>query len=194
MREKLNENPMAQVAVVGVLLVLAVVFLLGKAGGGSEEEGEGESSAATAAVAAVETELEAGSEPAQLPAPGSGVGALPPPPRPVVDAFEAGQTVAVLFIRDGGIDDRLVVGAIQRLEAIPNVATFVVPSRHLARYVAIAQGVDLNRVPALIVIRPKALSKGYDAASVHYGFQSPESIVQAVVDARYRGGTLSYHP
>ena len=130
MREKLNENPMAQVAVVGVLLVLAVVFLLGKAGGGSEEEGEGESSAATAAVAAVETELEAGSEPAQLPAPGSGVGALPPPPGPIVDAFDAGQTVAAALRPRRR--HRRPLGGGERSSAstaIPNVATFVVPSR-----------------------------------------------------------------
>lgn len=192
MREKLNENPMAQVALIGVLLVVAAIFLLGK-GGGSEEE-EGESTAATAAVAAVETELEAGSEPLSLPAPGSGPGALPPPPRAVVSAFDAGETVVLLFVRNGGIDDRLVAGAVRRLEAMDGVTTFVVPSRQLAHYVSIAQGVDLNRVPALVVIRPKSLSKGYDAASVHYGFQSAESIVQAVVDARYRGGTLAYHP
>jgi hypothetical protein len=193
MREKLNDNPMAQVALVGVLLVLAAVFLLGKKGGGSEEE-EGESSAATAAVAAVETELEVGADPAPLPAPGSGPGAPPPPPRAVLDAFDAGQTVAILFVNDGGIDDRLVVHAVSRLEAMEDVATFVVPSHQLARYVSIAQGVDLNRVPALVVLRPKRLDDGFDAASVHYGFQSPESIVQAVVDARYHGGTLAYHP
>ena len=194
MREKLNENPMAQVALVGVLLVLAAVFLLGKMGGGSEEEGEGESAAATAAVSAVETELEAGSEPAPLPAPGSGPGALPSPPQAVVSAFNSGETVALLFVRDGGIDDRLVKGAVQRLQGMSRVAAFVVPTHQLAHYASIAQGVDLNRVPALVVIRPKSLSKGYDPASVHYGFQSPESIVQAVVDARYRGGTLAYHP
>jgi hypothetical protein len=194
MREKLNENPMAQVALVGVLLVVAAVFLLGKTGGGSEEEGEGESSAANAAVAAVETELEAGSEPAPLPAPGSGPGAPPPPPRAVVSAFDAGETVALLFVRDGGIDDRLVARAMRRLEGMREVATFVVPTHQLAHYVSIAEGVDLSRVPALVVIRPKSLSKGYDAASVHYGFQSPESIVQAVVDARYHGATLAYHP
>ncbi len=194
MRQKLNENPMAQVALVGALLVLAAVFLLGKMGG-SEEEGEAaESPAATAAVSAVETELEVGSEPVPLPPPGTGVGAPPPPPRPVVSAFNAGDTVALLFVGNGGIDDRLVAGAVNRLESISKVATFVIPTRRLARYVSIAQGVDLNRVPALVVIRPKSLSKGYDAASVHYGFQSSESIVQAVVDARYRGGTLAYHP
>jgi hypothetical protein len=192
MREKLNENPMVQVALIGVLLVVAAIFLLGKMGGGEEEGGE--SAAATAAVSAVETELEAGSEPPRLPAPGSGPGSPPPPPQPVVSAFKAGDTVALLFVRDGGIDDRLVARAIPRIEAIGDVATFVVPAHQLARYVSIAQGVGLSRVPALVVIRPKSLSKEYDAASVHYGFQSAQSVVQAVIDARYHGGTLAYHP
>jgi hypothetical protein len=194
MREKLNENPIAQVALVGVLLVLAAVFLLGKAGGGSEEEEEGGSAAADAAVAAVASELEAGQQPLRLPAPGSGPGAPPAPPRAVTDAFDAGQTVAILFVRDGGIDDRLVTEAVDRLDATGGVATFVVPAHQLVRYVSIAQGVDLTRVPALVVIRPKRLNEGYDPASVHYGFQSAQSIVQAVVDARYDGGTLPYHP
>jgi hypothetical protein len=194
MREKLNENPMAQVALIGVLLVVAAVFLLGKAGGGSEEEEGGESAAGTAAVASAAAELEASGEPIDLPAPGSGPGSPPAPPRAVVAAHEAGSTVAVLFVRDGGIDDRLVKGAVRRLDASGGVTTFVVPSSELAKYVTIAQGVDLSRVPALVVIRPKSLSHGADAASVHYGFQSSQSIVQAVVDARYRGGTLAYHP
>lgn len=194
MREKLNENPMAQVALVGVLLVLAAVFLLSKMGGGSEEEEGGESAAANAAVASAAAELEASGQPIELPPPGSGPGSPPAPPRAVVSAFNAGETVAILFVRDGGIDDRLVKDSVQRLEAIGGVATFVVPSHQLARYVSIAQGVDLNRVPALVVIRPKHLSGAYDPASVQYGFQSAESVVQAVVDARYHGGTLAYHP
>jgi hypothetical protein len=195
MREKLNENPIAQVVLVGVLLVVAAVFLLGKMGGGSEEESEGaESPAANAAVASVETELEAGGQPIKLPSPGSGPGSPPAPPRPVLSAFNAGETVAILFVRDGGIDDRLVARTIPRLDTMSRVAVFVVPSHQLAHYVSIAQGVELNRLPALVVLRPKSLTHGYDAASVHYGFQSPESLVQAVVDARYRGKTLPYHP
>jgi hypothetical protein len=193
MREKLNDNPMAQVALVGVLLVLAAVFLLGKMGGGSEEEG-GESAAGTAAVAAASAELEVGAPPPSLPAPGSGPGAPPAPPRAVLSAFNAGDTVVLLFVRDGGIDDHLVSQALQRLGAMSRVATFVVPSHQLARYVSIAQGVDLNRVPALVVVRPKGLDSGPDLASVQYGFQSPETIAQAVLDARYHGGTLPYHP
>jgi hypothetical protein len=194
MREKLNENPMAQVALVGVLLVLAAVFLLGKMGGGSEEEEEGGSAAADAAVAAVASELEASQQPLRLPAPGTGPGAVPAPPRAVVDAVDAGETVALLFVRDGGIDDRLVTEAVDRLDAIGGVATFVVPVHQIVRYVSIAQGVDLTRVPALVVLRPENLSQRYNPASVHYGFQSAQSVVQAVVDARYHGGTLPYHP
>ncbi|HET9198612.1 MAG TPA: hypothetical protein VFN92_10210 [Solirubrobacterales bacterium] len=194
MREKLNDNPMAQIALVGVLLVLAAVFLLGKMGGGSEEEEEGGSAAADAAVAAVATELEAGQQPLRLPAPGSGPGAPPAPPRAVVDAVDAGQIVAILFVRDGGIDDRLVHESVGKLDAIGGVTTFVVPTKQLVRYVSIAQGVDLSRVPALVVIRPENLSHQYNPASVQYGFQSGQSVVQAVVDARYHGGTLPYHP
>src|SRR5689334_14839698 len=100
MREKLNENPMAQIALVGVLLVVAAVFLLGKMGGGESEEEEASSPAAEAAVTAVANELEAGQQPVRLPAPGSGLGAVPPPPRAVVDAVDAGDVVAILFVRD----------------------------------------------------------------------------------------------
>lgn len=192
MREKLNENPMAQVVLVGILLLVVAVFLLGKMGGGEEESEEAPSAAAVAPIAAAEPE--AGAAPAEIPPPGSGPGAAPAPPQPVIAAYEAGQTVVLLFVRNGGIDDRLVKGAAAALGSYPEVATFVVPSNRIARYVAIAQGVDLNRLPALVVIRPKRLDKGVPAAFVKYGFQSPESIVQTVVDANYHGATLPYHP
>lgn len=194
MREKLNDNPMAQVALVGVLLVVAAVFLLGKMGGGGSEEEGGESATSTAAVASAAAELEATGQPPKLPPPDSGPGSPPAPPRAVVSAYNAGDTVAILFVRDGGIDDGLVRAALGRLDGISRLATFVVPSHELHRYVSIAQGVELNRVPALVVIRPKGHGHRFDAASVHYGFQSVESVVQAMVDARYRGGTLPYHP
>jgi hypothetical protein len=192
MREKLNENPIAQVALVAVLLILAAVFLLGKMGGGEEESEESPAAATAAPIAVAEPEVAAG--PVATPPPGSGPGAAPAPPQPVVAAYEAGRTVVLLFVRDGGIDDRLVKGAVKRLEGRSEVATFVVPSNRIAHYVAIAQGVDLNRLPALVVIRPKRLDKGVPIAFVKYGFQSSESVVQTVIDANYHGATLPYHP
>jgi hypothetical protein len=77
---------------------------------------------------------------------------------------------------------------------MPSVSAFVVPADRIARYASIAQGAAVDRVPALVVLRPKRLDKGIATASVHYGFQSPESVVQAVVDAGYKGRTLDYHP
>lgn len=191
MREKLNENPIAQAAIVGMLLIAAVLFLL-KGGGGGEEEG-GEEVAPAAPTAIASAELEPGTTP-QLPPPGSGPDAPPAPPAEVISAYEAGETVVLLFVRPGGIDDRLVEQAATRLGSVADVASFVVPSDRIARYVSIAQGVDLNRLPALVVIRPRQLDKGVATASVQYGFQSAQSIVQAVIDARYHGGTLPYHP
>jgi hypothetical protein len=189
MREKLNDNPLAQAAVVGVLLLVAAVFFLAPKGG--EEEGESASSEAGTVTTA--TGAAAGGA-AVPPAPGALAEVAPPPPAAVTAAFRSGQTVALLFVHDGGIDDRLVAGATAQLGRFARVSTFVVPAHQIARYAAIAQGVDVDRVPALVVLRPKRLDHGVPTASVHYGFQSAESIVQAVVDAGYKGRTLDYHP
>ncbi len=202
MREQLNNNPLAQIALIGALLVAVGIFAMSSMGGGGEEEVEGttstsatvtspEGSAPIAATVTSEGEIAA---PATAPPPGALAAAAPPPPIAVAAAFDANQTVVLLFVRNGGIDDRLVVPVVKQLEAMSNVATFVVPADRIARYAAIAQGVDVDRVPAIVVLRPKRLDKGIPSASVLYGFQSSESIVQAVVDAGYKGRTLDYHP
>lgn len=196
MREKLNENPMTQAAVIGVLMIGALFLLLSSMhGGGSEEEGAETAATTPAAGAAIASaEVGPGASLPSLPPPGSGAGAAPPTPRPVVAAVQGGRTVALLFVRNGGIDDRLTAVATKRLEAMPGVALFVVPADQISRYVTIAQGVKLNRLPALVVLSPRRVSAGDPKASVLYGFQSPESIVQAIIDAGYKGPTLSYHP
>jgi hypothetical protein len=185
MREKLNENPLYQAAVVGILLLSAGFFLLSTMGGKEEEEG-GESSLTATAVAE--------SEAAVPPPPGALAESAPPPPAPVKAAFAANQTVVLLFVRNGGIDDRMVKATVERLDGLQGIATFVVPADQIARYATIAQGVDVNHVPALVVVRPKHLNHGIPTASVHDGYQSPQSVVQAVLDAGYRGRTLAYHP
>ena len=118
----------------------------------------------------------------------------PPPPKVVTAAFEADRTVVLLFVRNAGIDDRLVKDALGALTPFPDVATFVIQAKRIARYSAITGGVEVNRVPALVVIRPKSLAGSTPTASVQYGFQSPESVAQAVIDAGYKGRTLDYHP
>jgi hypothetical protein len=195
MREKLNSNPMAQAAVVGVLLLGAVFFLMSSMGGGEEAEAPPEGAEPTVSITGAEGPVDATAAPGVVPTlPPGAAGAAPPPPPAVTAAFKANRTVALLFVREGGIDDRLTLSAARRLRSLPRVSVFVVPAGRIARYAAIAQGVAVDRVPALVVMRPKRLARGIPAASVSYGFQSPESVVQAVVDAGYRGRTLDYHP
>lgn len=193
MREQLNSNPVVQLGVVAVLLVAGVFFFMSMSGGG---KGGGSSEAGEAAPSAETTLGTAGAEAeggAAVP-----VEAVPPPPvKPparVIGAWDSGATVALLFVRDGGIDDRLVRETTESLSGFPGVVTFVVPVREVARYSAITGGVGVDQVPALVVMTPKKLSHGTPTASVHFGFQSRQAIAQALIDAGYEGPTLDYHP
>jgi hypothetical protein len=102
--------------------------------------------------------------------------------------------VVLLIVHDGGIDDHLVARSARLLESVPGIALFVVPAKQIARYAAITLGVDVSQVPALVVMRPRKLSGGSPEASVDYGFQTPQSVAQAVIDARYKGPEETYHP
>jgi len=195
MREKLNNNPLAQVAIVGVLLLAVGLFVMSSMGGGGEEESaeSPEPTVTTATTGAVASTPVAG-ETVAAPEPGALDAAVAPPPPPVTAAFDAGDTVVLLFVKNGGIDDRIVTQTVERLSGLPRVATFVVPVHDIPRYTAISQGVEVNRVPALVVLRPKSLSGDVPSASVQYGFQSPASVEQAIIDAGYKGPTVDYHP
>jgi hypothetical protein len=198
MREKLNENPLAQVALVAVLLVAAGFMLLSSMGGGGESESESGAEAGSEASASTVSTTAAAEEPlapaaSVAPAAPSTIDA-PPPPRAVMSAWDSGRTVVLLFVRPGGIDDRMVAADTVRVAAMPGVSLFVVPAARIARYASITEGVGVDRVPALLVLRPKRLARGTPTASVTYGYLGPQSVVQAVVDAGYKGRTLSYHP
>lgn len=211
MREKLNENPKAQVALIAVLVVLGAFMFMRMSGGGEEEESSVGATEATVAVAgteatgsataatpgeavegAVESALESAGEapaaavPSSIPAPA--------PPRPVTAAYDSGKTVVLLIVQDGDAEDRLVEQASRSVAGRPDVALFRVPVGRIARYAAITVGLEVNRVPALVVMRPKRLSGGTPQASVDYGFQTAENVAQAVQDAAYDGRELTYHP
>src|ERR1044072_427981 len=123
MREQLNNNPMVQLTVVAVLLIGAGFFVMSSMGGG-EEEAESGTTEATVSVAgtdasgtatgatpgeAVEGAIAAaeGAAASVPPLPPSAAAPAPPLPRPVTHAFDANRTVVLLFVRNGGIDDRV---------------------------------------------------------------------------------------
>lgn len=204
MREKLNENPMAQVGLVVILIAVVGYMLLGKGGGEEEIPEEGAVIASvngvTATGATPGEAVEGAVEGLEAGAVEAGSGEMPtsvpapPPPAPVTAAYEAGRTVVLLVVHDGGIDRSLTAAATAYVADVPGTELFVVPVRQLARYASITVGLDLNRVPALVVMRPRGLSDGIPQATVDYGFQTPASVVQAVRDASYAGPETTYHP
>ncbi len=195
MREKLNSNPLVQMGVIAVLLVVGAIFVFSTMGGGGSSEGGTEGSLSASSTPAGEGPAPSpGVSPGPVESLGGSVIASRPLPRPVLDAWKADRTVALIFVHDGGIDDDLVKRASARLDGMPGVSTFVVPASKIARYAAISEGVGVERVPALVVVTPKRLDESTPTASLTYGFQNDQSIVQAVVDAGYKGPTVEYHP
>jgi hypothetical protein len=202
MRDKLNNNPKAQIGVVAALIVAAAFFFLATKGGGEEEESTSTTTSAEVATPEGTAAITATVTSSGLPVEGAAASVAeapevpaPPLPRRVTEAFDANRTVVLLVVKKGGVDDGLAtLTAIAGLAGMKGVATFVVPVDRVARYAAITQGVKLDRVPALVVLSPKHLDHGPPTASVSYGYQSPQSVAQAVVDARYNGHTLDYHP
>jgi hypothetical protein len=184
MRDKLNENPVAQIALIAVLALLGGYLVLSSMGG--------ESSGATAA-----TESSAGVETAE---PTAATSAVTAPigkrlPRRVEAAYARGDTIALLIYRRGGIDDAAVRIASSVIGTMPGVAFFKAPTTKIARYSAITGPVGVNGAPALVVVRSrKRNGKAAAPATVTYGFQGPEEVRQAVIDAGYTGPEPSYAP
>src|SRR5690349_4869541 len=123
MREKLNDNPLVQMAVIGALLVAVGIFVLTSMGGG--EESESSAPSPTPVTASVNGATATGSTPGEavenaveslqagaVASTSAPAGAVPtatrPIPAPVRRAWEANRTVVLLVVHDGGIDDDFV--------------------------------------------------------------------------------------
>jgi hypothetical protein len=212
-RKALNENPLAQMALLGLLAVIIGFLLLTRMGHKSESSATSattsgvpnSTSASTASSsAAPTTPLATGSTaapPTTVPPAGAATGAVgefvagPGLPAPVVKAYADDKAVVLFVFRHRGVDDAAVRASVERLRGRSDLAVFVTHAAHIARYARITEGVDVNRVPALIVLRPRHLAHGTPTASVSYGFRGPDSVDQAIRNALYKGpSNLPYYP
>ena len=115
-------------------------------------------------------------------------------PADVAQAYKGGNAVVLLIVKDGATDDDLVRDSVSQISR-SGVSVFVAPASDVARYSRITQGAGVNRVPALVVVRPRSTGGQVPQATVSYGFRSTASVVQAVDDALYRGpDDVPYHP
>jgi hypothetical protein len=220
MRKAINDNPMVQIGVIGLLVVVVGFFLLTQMGKGSSTSSTSSteasvapdasatpsdssatattppaSTATTPSVSAPSTTPAAPAGSAAAPAAAGEFVAGPGLPRPVVQAYNADKVVVLLVVRRGGIDDDAVKASVERMSGLPDTAVFMTNAGHVSRYSRIASGVDLDRVPALIVLRPQKLTHGTPTATVSYGFRGPASVAQAIADALYNGPTnVPYYP
>lgn len=227
MRKALNDNPMVQISVLGVGLILVGFLLFTQMSGGKEKtevppnapigSTAADTSGTTAGAVPAGTEPGAVSgavDPATTPPIGGDTGSSTPPvvpsgsvdpqamlkpgpglPAEVSSAWKRGDAIALLVVRASGIDDRLVRDSARGISGMSNVAFFDTPAEKVAKYSRITQAVGLNRVPALIVIRPKGVAGAPPQAQVSYGFRNAQSVVQAVRDALYTGkDDVPYYP
>lgn len=218
MRKALNDNPTVQIAVIGVLVLVVGLFLMmsvRKKSGSETSSGSSANPAASSSLAggtttpvtvspdgtpAASTGTPSVGASAALPAPAATVtpdALIPGPglPRDVVAAWKGGDAIALLIVRGGGIDDRLVRNSVKSLAENSDVTVFVARAKDVARYSRITQGVGVDQAPALVVVRPRSESGSVPQAQVSYGFRNSQSVVQAVHDALYTGrDNLPYSP
>ncbi len=205
MRKALNENPIVQVVMLGILgIVVAFLFMtrvMSQEEGGNPAADEAPTPAATTAGAApaivptTDQPAPAADAPAAAPAVAIGFEAGAGLPKSVVDAYESGDVVAMLVVNRKGTEDKRLEAEVNRLRGRGDTSVFVVEAKDVARYSRIAEGVELDRVPALVVIEPrKRAGGGLPTATISYGFRGPESVEQAIRDALYKGKQLPYHP
>jgi hypothetical protein len=209
MRSAINDNRTVQLVLLGIL-ALAGGFILLKAGGGSStppatssaSTTPGSAPADSSGVASTAAPLDGsttagGSSGAAGPAPTVPASLIPGSgmPKSLLASYRRGDGVALLVVRDGGIDDALVHDSLGELNGLPKLSVYATKAKRIARYAWLTQGVDVTELPALVILRPRRLTKGVPTASVSYGFRGAGSVLQAAKDGLYRGPNhLPYHP
>jgi len=212
MRKAINDNPMAQMAVVGLLAVVVGFLLLTrvmKSDNAAETPATTDASAVPAGTPAPTTPDTSGVVPAEpstavpvtpesgtpVPAGDTEFAAGPGLPGPLVHAYDRGDTVVLYVTRYQGVDDRAVTRNVRRLNGVSDVTLFETNARDIADYSRIAEGVNIDRTPALVVLTPRGLNgPGQPVATASYGFRGFDSVAQAVRDAGYDGKDLPYSP
>lgn len=215
MRKALNENPVVQIAVIGLVGVVFAVMLFTTVLKKDEPvtaEPVTEAAPTEVAAAASAPIPESGAAPAPTtdsgsvtPSPASSSdiaaqaaadGLLPTKglPKDVLIAFAKDKAIALLVINPKGVADKTVKGYTQTLSKRDDVEVFVVDVKDIADYSRITSGVAVSRAPALVVIRPRGLTENVPTATVSYGFRSESSVEQALKDALYKGPNLPAYP
>jgi hypothetical protein len=115
-------------------------------------------------------------------------------PSDVLVAYAKNKPVVLLVIDPHSRNaDRLQRYAGQ-LDGYEDSQIFVVPTKQVAKYSRITEGVNVTQAPALVVVTPRQLNEGAPTATVTYGVRSRKSFKQAIKDATYSGKAVPAYP
>ncbi|MBA2380928.1 MAG: hypothetical protein H0V73_02355 [Chloroflexi bacterium] len=214
MREAINNNPMVQAAVIGVLLLGAAVLLLTQMKGSKPAEPSPAvavttADGTTAEITATQDDASTATVTATVKAPDGSTlpqsasvtpaaapaefKAGPGMPAQLVSDHAQGRTIVLLVDDPKGIEDKPMRAAVNGLRGDGSLAVYTTDAKGIARYASITQGVGVSQVPALVVVSPSSAGEA-PKATVSYGFRGADSVRQAVRDAVYRGLTRGYDP
>ncbi|HEY7150583.1 MAG TPA: hypothetical protein VH391_02775, partial [Solirubrobacterales bacterium] len=168
MRKALNDNPVAQIAILG-LLAVGVAFLLmtrvmhksDSSSATSTTPTTGAATAPTDASTAAVPGVTTGAVPSTT-APSTGTPVAPDAgatasaaglpskfvagpgmPKPVASAYADGKAIVLFVFRNHGIDDAAVRASVERLHGRSDLAVFVTHAAGISRYAKITEGVDV---------------------------------------------------
>ena len=197
MREALNKNPLVQIGFIAILGV-GVVFLL-MSNLKQEKKNPTDLTTtppATGTVPATPAPADGAAPAAPAPTDTPATEFVPGPglPGKVVTAYAKGDTVVILLSRKEGIDDDVMRSTVKTFDGKDGVTLFDALARDIADYSRVTQGVDVDRVPAMIVLSPRSVSGDVPTAAVSYGFRGPKSVEQAIADAGFEGEAIPYFP
>src|SRR4051794_41421871 len=140
MREQLNINPVVQLTVIGVLVVIVGLFFMLNMKKKSDSPTTSTTAAASAGAVpgattpdATGAAATAGAAAPSLPTAPPTTGTVTPEalvpgpglPKDLIDAWKGGDAVALLIVRGGGIDDRLVPPSLSPPSGGAGVSGFV---------------------------------------------------------------------
>jgi hypothetical protein len=101
----------------------------------------------------------------------------------------------VLLINQlNGVPEQVNPQAGQVLSQRPDLAVFSFDVSRISDYARITQGVDVSRVPAIVVVPPASPGHTAPEATVRYGYMGPESVSAIVDDALNTGPPVPSYP
>jgi hypothetical protein len=115
-------------------------------------------------------------------------------PSDVLVAYAKNKPVVLLVVDPHSRNaDRLEKYAGQ-LDGYKDAQIFVVPTKKIAKYSRITEGVNVTQAPAIVVVTPRNLNDAAPTATVTYGVRSRKSFKQAIKDATYSGRNVPAYP